>query len=237
MYRSTRSNETGPEKLLKPFRPVRVRTHAPGVLRISGLAMSGETLWIEQYPLHYQAIDSPEYVVFRAGEQGQPVYLFEGNMPAAGYYRLPWYGTPQLHTALVIVCSLIFLATLVGHVWLAGHRLLGGSGLTSSLLVYLSAAAMSALNLAFIIALWIVMENVLQLLFGVPPLVRIVLLLPWMSLLMTALTLALMLHAWLTHTGSRAGRLHLTLTTLAGLVFLGMLIFWRLIQWDWVGPA
>ena len=227
MYRSTRSNGTGPEKLLKPFRPVRVHTHAPGILRISGLAMGGDTLWVEQTPLRYRAIDSQEYVIFRSG---QPNYLFEGNMPAAGYYRLPWYGVPRLHAILLGACTLVFLATLPGGFWWMWRHSHGSTTPDNPLrLVSLVAVGLSACNLALIISLWVLMSNVLQLLFGETHLLRLVMLLAWVSLLMTVLTMVLTLHAWLTRTGSIAGRLHLSLATVAGLVFLWMLIYWRLV--------
>lgn len=229
-YRSSRSNETTPEKLLKPFKPVRVRAHAPGVLQISGLAMGGDTLWVEQAPLRYQAIDSAEFVVFREGQDGQPTSLYEGNMPAAGYFRLPWYGVPELHSVLLAACSLVFLATLAGRMWQVGRRLFDMPTVPlHAPAAHRSATALSAVNLVFIAALWVAMGNVLQLLFGIPPLVRVVLLLPPISVALTVLTAVLTLQVWLNRTGSVASRLQLALLTLAGLVFLWMLFYWQLV--------
>jgi hypothetical protein len=200
------------------------------VLQISGLAMGGDTLWVEQAPLHYSAIDSAEFVVFREGQDGQPPSLFEGNMPAAGYYRLPWYDTPELHSVLLTVCTLVFLATLAGRMWQARRRLFGmPMVLSHAPAANWSATALCVINLVFIAALWMVMDNVLQLLFGIPPLVRFVLLLPWVSLALTVLTAILTLNVWLNRTGSLASRVHLLLVALTGLVFLRVLFYWQLV--------
>ena len=42
------------------------------------------------------------------------IWLFEGNMTVAGYYRLPWYDTLEAHTALFAACGLVFLTALAG---------------------------------------------------------------------------------------------------------------------------
>lgn len=229
-YRSTRSNATTMEKLLKLFRPVRVREHAPGVLHISGLAMAADTHWFAQAPYRYQAQDNEEIVVFRAGRDGQTTYLFEGNMPVAGYYRLPWYGTLEMHGVLVTVCILVFLTSLAGWTWQAWRR---QSGVPAVPLpahpAYRSAAALCATNLVFSISLLVIMDNVQQLLFGIPHSVRIVLLLPLVSVVLTLLTTMLALHAWAKRAGSVAGRIQLALVTVTGLAFLWALHYWRLV--------
>jgi hypothetical protein len=151
-------------------------------------------------------------------------------MPAAGYYRLPWYDRPELHAVLLTVCALVFLATLAGRMWQARRRLFGMPMVRSHApAAHRSATALCVINLVFIATLWMVMDNVLQLLFGIPPQVRIVLLLPVISLVLTVLTAILTLRVWLNRTGSLANRLHLALVTLTGLVFLRVLFYWQLV--------
>ena len=228
-YRSTRNNETTVEKLLKPFTPVRVRAHAPGVLHISGLAMGGDTQWFEVTPRRYQAIDSAEYVVFRPAEAGQPVYLFEGNMPVAAYYRLPWYGNPQLHALLLAACALIFLANLSLQLWQRWGGQSGAARMSRLRPVEWSATALCSINLVFIIALFLVMHHVLHLLFGIPPLARAVLLMPWLSLPVTVLTAALLLQAWVQRAGSLSSRLRLGAVAVGGMAFVWLMVYWRLL--------
>ena len=151
-------------------------------------------------------------------------------MPAAGYYRLPWYGVPQLHAVLLGVCTLVFLATLPGGFWRVWrHSRVGTTPVTPLRLVSLAAAGLSACNLALIISLWVLMSNVLQLLFGETPLLRLVTVLAWLSLLMISLTTVLTLRLWPGHTGRVASRILLATVTVAGWLFVWQLAYWRLL--------
>jgi CubicO group peptidase (beta-lactamase class C family) len=110
-YRSTRRNETTLEKLQELFSPVRVRALAPGTLGISGLAIVPESLWVQTRPGVFRDQSSPEIIAFREDESGRVTHLFEGNFPAVGYTRLPWYGAPEAHYALLAIGAPLFLLT------------------------------------------------------------------------------------------------------------------------------
>jgi hypothetical protein len=100
-YRSTRRNETTLEKLQELFSAVRVRAVGPGALGVSGPAVVPESRWVQIEPDIFRDQFSSEIIVFREDDSGRVTHLFEGNFPTAGYTRLPWYGAPEVHYALL----------------------------------------------------------------------------------------------------------------------------------------
>jgi CubicO group peptidase (beta-lactamase class C family) len=228
-YRSTRRNETGLEKLQELFNPVRVRALGSSALAISGLAVVPRGIWRETGPGIFRD-RSGEVVAFREDRAGRPAYLFEGNFPAAGYSRLPWYGAPEVHYALLALCLPVFL--LSPAVWSVGalRRRRAGARLSSQRRGHWSAAAMCAVNLLFLAGIVVVIAHGRELLFGVTPLARGVLLLPLLSAGLAALTSASAIAAWAQGRWNLWGRLHYTLVALLGLAFLASLAYWNLLR-------
>jgi hypothetical protein len=132
-YRSTRRSETTLEKLQELFAPVRVRTAPNDLLHISGLAGVQDSLWAAIEPLVFRNLTSPDVLAFREDDQRQVTHLFEGNVPSAGYTRLPWYGAPELHYGLLGISIPLFTVSLVGWAFRAwGRRGRGASTEPSS---------------------------------------------------------------------------------------------------------
>ncbi|MEA3275141.1 MAG: serine hydrolase domain-containing protein [Pseudomonadota bacterium] len=227
-YRSTRRNETGLKKLQKLFTPVRVRVAGPGVLHISGLAVVPESLWIETERGVFRDRSSPEILAFREDASGRATHLFEGNFPIAGYTRLPWYGAPELHYALLAICTPLFFLTPLGwSVSLLRHPYRGGALLAQRARV--AAGSMCVVNLLFLAGIVVVIAKGRELLFGITPLARAVLLLPLLSAVLTGLTLVLAAIAWRRGYWSLWGRLHYSVVALFGLAFIGSLHYWNLL--------
>ena len=229
-YRSTRRNETGLEKLQELFSPVRVRVAGPGMLRVSGLAVVPESLWIETEPGVFRDRSSPEILAFREDSSGHVTHLFEGNLPIAGYTRLPWYGVPELHFAILAVCVPVFLLTPLG--WSVGalRDSAGGVGFPAQWARRV-AGTMCMVNLVFLVGMTGVIANGRELLFGITPFAKGVLLLPLLSAGLTGLTLMLAVIVWKQACWSLWGRLHYALVGLLGLSFLGSLRYWNLLEW------
>ena len=89
---------------------------------------------------------------------------------------------------------------------------------------------MCAVNLLFVSGMVVVIEQGRELLFGVTPLARGVLLLPLLSAGLAALTSASAIAAWAQGRWNLWGRLHYTLVALLGLAFLASLAYWNLLR-------
>ncbi|MCP5113192.1 MAG: hypothetical protein GY953_20365, partial [bacterium] len=171
-YMSTRRNETSLEKLQELFSPVRVRVAGPGRLHISGLAVVPKSLWTETGPGLFRDRSSPEIVAFREDTSGVITHLFEGNLPIAGYTRLPWYGAPELHYTLLALCLALFLSTPIGW-WVSTLRRPPRDDALPAQRVRMVGSAMCAVNLVFLACMVAVVINGRELLFGITPLVRV----------------------------------------------------------------
>ncbi len=227
-YRSTRRNETGLEKLQEFFSPVRVRVAGPGVLHISGLKVVPESLWMETEPGVFRDRSSLQILAFREDASGRATHLFEGNSPIAGYTRLPWYGAPEIHYALLAICLPLFLLTpVLWSVSALRHPARGGARLAQRAIV--AASTLCVVNLLFLAGMVVVVANWRELLFGITQLARPVLLLPLLSAVLTGITLFLAVIAWRRGCWSLWSRLHYSLLGLLGLAFIGSLHYWNLL--------
>ena len=167
------------EKLQEFFSPVRVRAVGPSALGVSGLAVVPESRWIQVEPGVLRDQSSPEIIAFREDGSGRVTHLFEGNFPTAGYTRLPWYGAPEIHYALLGVCVPIFLLTPIAWaIWAAHHP---APGVRLAGLARWAAGAMCLANLLFLAGMLMVIARGRELLFGITTFARAVLVLPAVS--------------------------------------------------------
>jgi hypothetical protein len=223
-HRSTRRNETTLEKLQEFFSPVRVRAVGPSALEVSGLVVVPESRWIQIEPGVFRDQSSHEIIAFREDGAGRVTHLFEGNFPAAGYTRLPWYGAPEVHYALLAVCVPIFLLTPIAWAIRALRHPAPGARLARW-----TAGSMCLANLLFLAGMLMVIARGRELLFGITPFARAVLVLPILSAVLTVSTLVLALIALHRRYWRHPGRLHYLLVALAGAAFLGSLHYWNLL--------
>ncbi|MEN8175899.1 MAG: serine hydrolase domain-containing protein [Pseudomonadota bacterium] len=227
-YRSTRRQETGLEKLQEFFNPVRVRVAGPDALHISGLSVVPESQWIQTTRGVFRDRRSPEILAFREDAAGRATHLFEDNFPSAGYTRLPWFGAPDFHYALLGVCALLFLVTPLA--WLVmGLRRPARSGVLLAPRARWVAGTLCGVNLFFLVGMSVVIANGRELLFGITPLARAVLFLPLVSTVLTGLALFCAVLIWGRGVWTFWNRLHYALVSLSGLVFLALLHYWNLL--------
>jgi len=226
-YRSTRRNETTLEKLQELFSPVEVEAIAPGTILVSGLAVVPESVWVETEPSVFRDQASPEIIAFREDAKGRVTHLFEGNFPAAGYTRLPWYGSPWVHFTLLAVCVPLFLLTPVAWSVSALREPLAVAPLARR--ARQAAGGMCVVNLLFLAGMLVVVASGSELLFGVTPFARAALVLPLLSVALTGLTLVVAVISMRRRFWGVAGRLHYLLVGLLGLAFLGSLHYWNLL--------
>ena len=230
-YRSTRSGSHSLEKLLEFFSPVNIRDIGGGLLRIRGLDVVEESRWAEQAPYLFKDIASEEIVAFRHSGQEEFTFLFEGNMPVAAYFRLPWYGAPEVHYLLLGFCGLVFLTTVC--VWpvqawrCMRHPTPPPQPFTH--LVRRIAGTLCLINLIFLTGMLAVLKHLQLLLFGIPPLLEGLLLLPLLSAVLTLTLTLLLVTVWRRRSQALPGRLHLTLVAIAAIAFLWSLYYWRLL--------
>jgi hypothetical protein len=87
----------------------------------------------------------------------------------------------------------------------------------------------SGLNLAFLLVVLLSFGE--ELVFGVPLLIRVTLVIPIVTSILSVVTLALTLVAWVRGHGSLVGRLFYSLIALASILFVLFVGYWNMLGW------
>lgn len=197
------------EKINSLPNQVRVEANETGGLRLFGSDVQavGEDLFQRE---------NGRYVVFDRNENGRVAAFYYNRTP---YIRIPWYETLRVQTAVLLIAIVGSLLGLVlaqkrGQGWIKWLvTLVGGSNLLFVLgfaLFFLSVSSGS--------------EPPWELLYGIPPLLRLILAIPYLSIGATLLLLALV-RAW----RAQPPRVSVVSTILATLFLTFFLVSWNLL--------
>ncbi len=147
---------------------------------------------------------------------GDTSYLFSGN---TAYQKRKWYENLMLHRVVIIVCSLLFLS---GLLWLFPRFFPAGNPFAriSGILLVL---VLVALDVAFPILI----DQSLD--YGIPRSLKLVLLLPKVAMILTAVSLFFSLMLWKSTAGRFLFRVHFTTVALASALFMVILHYWNLL--------
>ncbi|MEZ4660843.1 MAG: serine hydrolase [Caldilineaceae bacterium] len=234
-YMAARGNQSTPEKLNALFSALTVQPGADDEL-VATLGAPAIFTWryAQQEPLIYTSADTPPSIagdlVFRTDTQGNVTQLFVQNNPTTAFLRMPWYAAPSFNFTLLGSAFFLFLTVLIGGLiaWRVNWRLrmLRTWGMTMAGWL---AGLMSLLSIGFVFVLISIFSNP-EIVFGLPPSVESLFLLPWvLALLALGMAICTVL-AWRHRYWGWPRRLHYTLTTVAALGFVWFLAFWRLIN-------
>jgi CubicO group peptidase (beta-lactamase class C family) len=211
--------------------PVRVQPaeEIPGLLVVTGLG-EGTTRWVEVKPMVFQREGSEERIAFGEDGRGRITHLFaRGHTPGA-FDRAAWYQNPAFHQVLLGVCLLIFLTVVLGWPLVALIRRLSGRSRELIPAVRQArwlASGVSVLNVAFLV-LAVILISTQPLQFGVPTEVKVLFILPLVTLVMTIGLPILGARAW-GRSWSGLGRAQYVLVTVAAFAFSWFLNYWNLL--------
>lgn len=193
----------------------------------------------------YGAIRSkyPRRLAFRRDEAGAIQYAFveaDAFSVADAFERIAWYETTRCHIFLHVVCLLIFASMLARGVrrWrldrLEGHvetrpADVGAWGRRVG-------SAIVCVNLLFLIGLglYISTADFFVFVLGIPPAMKILLVLPILSLIGTIALTAIVVEEWRRRAARNFARIHTMITALACWAFLWSLGYWHLLGY-WTG--
>ena len=250
-YRTTRSNDTGFEKVLTLLTGARVVANPDGSLTTHGGLLSRdhektEQRWVRisraNAPATFRAEAGDETIAFR--QVGSATYLASDADPTAAYERQPFYESSRLHLGLLVGSAAVLLfsalacaARAVFSWWRqrrdrklygkpAGKREISGPARGARLL----ASATVMLALLFAAGMAIVLSNVeTSLGYGASPLMLGVLALPVLVLALTAGVLVNAGLAWVRGYWGLFGRLHYSVVALSALTLVVLLAYYNLI--------
>jgi len=204
-----------PEWRYAPVQPLVFKQVAGGVQQLSGLEFDlGDTL------------------VFREDGSGAVDFAFV-PLQIVAMEKLAWYEVGEVQMGAFGAFLFIFLSPLV--IWPLGavigrirKRSPKAAASTGSKRARWVAGIASGLNLLFVLILLFAMGN---LNFGVPLIVRVALILPIVTALLTVVWLGMTIWAWKERYWSILGRIHYSFLTLTAMLFVLWLNYWNLLGW------
>ncbi len=225
-YGHTRVAHTTLDKLAGLLQAATITSADDGSLLARNLGSFGTTRWLPVEPLVYREVDTRDLLVFQEDGEGRVVRALLASQPHVAFESLSWHQSAGFHVGLLAFAVVTFLSAVVG--WPIARRW-GRGDTTMSRLARPTAWVASALFLVFLASLAVVLSDPMELAFGVPPLLRAVLVI---GLVGSALTLAGVFFAvrtWVRGDGSLAGRLHYSAVVVAGTAFVWFLDYWNLL--------
>lgn len=229
-YKLARIVFTSYEKLMTLMMKVDVKATDEGTLLTPFPAGLGDKQWVEVEPLVFRELGGQDTLVFREDNKGRITNLFVSSFPYFALIKMAWHETPAFHYSLLVVTMILFLSTLV---WpgsalfrvLCRRRKEEKKGPRSARWLV---GVLSALNLFFVIGLLMVLSDPMELMFGVPSALKVFLVFPIISAVLTVGALIYTFLAWRKKFWTGCARLHFTLIVLASLVFIWFLNYWNL---------
>lgn len=196
---------------------------------------------IEIEPLLFQFTDA-SYVAFKEDGQGRITHMFIG---ADAFEKLAWYETNAFQLSLFGFCILVFLSSCVGwssrsltRNWQKYPSLLLGSKQEIQFLIRLSGStlpvAISALNLFFLLGtiLVLLLSNLYEFAYGLPPIITALLCIPILTANLTAILSVFMVVSWQDKRWSVLRRLYYLLFILCAWGFISFLSYWNLLGFE-----
>ena len=172
------------------FTQIYVTADQNGIIRIEFPPELGlPTEWVEVEPLLLRAVDEEKYVAFIDNDYGEITHLYAGGV--YNYSKVPWHKSTEVTLIAGAVFAAFFGMKLIGWVIrkIRNRRL---RIRTLDKFHQNMEAWISLVNLAFLGGLVLYVTSCpLELLFGISLVMLILLLLPWLSIVLTVILLIL----------------------------------------------
>ena len=191
---------------------------------------------VERYvpvgPMLYRQALGHELLAFRAdSSSGQVAHAFMSAAPMMAFDRVSWYALPKLHLFILGLATVVFVGVIVAAVrrlyrrW-AGDPLPGDAMPGRKYLVGLALA-----NIAFVVALGMLISDVQALLLGNGTGMKIALAFPVIGAILTIVALVVAVQQWRKGVGTKGFRIRYDIVVVLGLLFMWSLNMWNLLGW------
>ncbi|UCH92669.1 MAG: serine hydrolase [Candidatus Aminicenantes bacterium] len=226
-YQLARSPYTTYEKVFRIFPFLDINATTDGKL----LARSKQ--WVQVEPLVFKEVGGQDTMVFKADQTGKISHVFLSSIPHSACIKLEGIEKPGFHYILAILCVLLFLSTwrwpFTALYRKVCHRKDKKEKGPEPIWARLLAGIMSTLYILTLLGIVIVFSDPIVIIFGEIALLKVILVLPLISLVLTIAVLFFTFLAWIKKYWNPCQRLHYTLVVLASLVFLWFLNYWNLL--------
>ncbi|NIM90743.1 MAG: serine hydrolase [Candidatus Aminicenantes bacterium] len=218
------------EKIANLMMVIQVKTTEEGTLLTPFPAGLGIKQWVEVEPLVFRELGGQGILVFQENDQGRIANAFVNQFPYFALVKLAWYQSPGFHYTLLAILMILFLSTL-GWPLSALSRLVCRRKKdirSAPWFVRGVAGTISAFYIIFLLGTVMALSDPMEIMFGIPSLLKIALIFPLISAGLTVVALILTYFVWKNRYWTVCGRAQYTLIILASAVFLWFLNYWKL---------
>jgi CubicO group peptidase (beta-lactamase class C family) len=224
-YRALRHSYTRFEKIFGLVGGTTVAPTAQKTLVVPGL-LGDVAQYAEVTPGVFREVDGDKTIAFVENGSGQVVGMV-GQFPFIPFYKLRWYEAPPFQWTLLVLCVLLFVVALVSALrnWRTDK-----AGPAAARWARRNLGLLAALHLVFVIGfVSIFAAGIGELIFALPRGLYVVLSLPLVGLVLTALAVYLVVRVWRESHFTRFQRLLHTGGVVAAIAFVWFLDFWNLL--------
>lgn len=229
-YRSNPYSRLTFEKLVTLYWQFRITANPDGSLEFHyPQEFKPSARWTPLAPDYFLCGDGQGHAVFDFDSGGDVVHLFTDR---DSYEKLPWYGVAACQVALVKALMLILLS---GCVWWPLQALIRRLRRRPQKAAWRwarwCAAALGVLNVVFIVEMLHLLTRMddWNFVYGVPTAIKALLWIPILTTALAAVVLYFAVRAWSSQTWSAWDRLHYSVISAAGLVFVWFFVYWNLL--------
>lgn len=193
----------------------------------------GSSQWIEIEPYFFKEVGGSGRLLFGKDEKGQVRYLYFNEYPFMIGIKARWFEKKSFVLIAVIVCSLLLLSFLIWPLSALWRRLCRRPKLDMKR----KPAARWALGIAaslqiiFLLALFTLISNEANLLYGITPTIKFLFALPIISIPFLFFAFIFWPILWWRKCYTGCGRLHYSLILIASVIMLWILSTWNLLGW------
>jgi hypothetical protein len=232
VYGVARRSYTKYEKIASLLMQIKVTPTKEGTLLVK---IPGDVWqYAEVEPLVFREVDGQGLVVFKEDGRGRVTVAFAGDIPHMALLKLKWYEKPMFHYLIIGLCVLLFVIAALGWPLAALSRKICRrkvEGNPAPKAARWLAGLMSGCFLIFLVLLAASLSNTDEVMFGVPPMLKVGLVFPLVAGVMAIGVAAFTFLAWVKKYWYGCRRLTYTLILIAGVVFLWVLYFYNLLGW------
>jgi len=190
----------------------------------------GTKRWMEVSPLFFREVGGQGTLLFMDDAKGRIRHAYMPDFLMV-MEKLKWYKTPFFHYSLLGFCIVLFLSAALG--WPLGaisRRLCSRDRDRKKFPSFPKwiAGLMSWIFLTFIFGMVGVLSNYMELMFGVPPMLKTLSVLTMIAVFLTVGVMLCLLLVWGRGYWTVYGRIHYTLIFLASCAFIWFLNYWHL---------
>ena len=183
-------------------------------------------------PLLYREALGHDLLAFKVdSSSGKVEHAFMSSTPMMAFVRVPWYGSPKLHLFILGLASAVFVGVIVSAARRLYRRRFGDPlpGDAAPGRKYLVGLALA--NVAFVIALGVLISDVEALLLGDGTGIEVTLVFPVIGAILTIVALVVAVQQWRKGIGTRGFRIRYDIVVVLALLFMWSLNQWNLLGW------